>query len=226
MKRRWNAFRPDQWWALVLAILMGVLVVVGLFKGMGLNRVFEGQLIDMDYRLRLLSEWKQSERFRLAQHKTALNILGEHPLLGIGFGNFTRVFQTYKDASTPSGEISTTTENMYLMFSVETGLLGLAAALAMVSAVFWVVYKGYRVTSDGDRQDMLLTFLASSGGFLINMGTWDALNEPVVRMTFWIVTGLALTAVRQAREACVDCVDERSGGVQADDATGGAETSI
>ena len=56
------------------------------------------------------------------------------------------------------------------------------------------------MTPNGDRQDLLMAFLASGGGFLVNMGTWDALNEPVVRMTFWIVMGLALAAVRRVRE--------------------------
>lgn len=139
-----------------------------------------------------------TERFRISQYRTTLNVLKEHPLLGTGFGNFSRVFATYRDTSNymvwefPEH----TTDNMYLMVTAETGWLGLAAALALCGAVFSTVYRAYRKAPGESPGMLLLAFLAGGIGFLVNMGTWDALNDPTIRMTFWLLAGVALSVVQ------------------------------
>lgn len=135
-----------------------------------------------------------TERFRIAQYKTTLNVLEEHPLLGTGFGNFTRVFTTYRDTSNylVAEFPEHTTDNMYLMVTAEMGWLGLTATLALFGVVFCTVYRAYQRAPGESPGMLLLAFLAGGIGFLVNMGTWDALNDPTIRMTFWILTGAAL----------------------------------
>lgn len=139
----------------------------------------------------------RAERFRVSQYSTTANVLKVHPLLGIGFGNFSRVFTTYRDTSNymvwefPEH----TTDNMYLMVTAETGWLGLVATLSLFGALFYTVYKAYRKTVGEPPGVLLLTFLAGGVGFLINMGTWDALNDPTIRITFWLLVGVALSTV-------------------------------
>ncbi|OGG44066.1 MAG: hypothetical protein A3F84_28090 [Candidatus Handelsmanbacteria bacterium RIFCSPLOWO2_12_FULL_64_10] len=123
-------------------------------------------------------------------------MLQDHPFFGVGFGNFTRLFEKYKHPSTPSGYIATTTENMYLMFACETGIIGLVTALILFFALIRVIYKGYRAASPGPDKDFLLVSLGAFCGFLFNMATWDALNQPTVRMTFWMLVGLAFAQMR------------------------------
>jgi len=138
-----------------------------------------------------------TERFRVSQYSTTANVLEVHPLLGTGFGNFSRVFTTYRDTSNymvwefPEH----TTDNMYLMVTAETGWLGLVATLSLFGALFYTVYKAYRKTVGEPPGVLLLTFLAGGVGFLINMGTWDALNDPTIRITFWLLAGVALSTV-------------------------------
>jgi putative inorganic carbon (hco3(-)) transporter len=139
----------------------------------------------------------ETESFRLAQYGTTLRVLQEHPLLGLGFGNFTRLFEKYKHPSTPlviEGITPvTTTDNMYLMVACETGVLGLVSFLVLLFALAQVLYCRYRTIPPGPDRDLHLAAFAAFCGFLVNMVTWDALNQPTVRMTFWMLMGIALS---------------------------------
>ena len=84
----------------------------------------------------------------------------------------------------------------HLMFACETGILGLMAALLLFGALIRAVYKGYRSALPGPERDLLLALLASICGFMVNMVTWDALNQPTVRMTFWMLVGIAFCQLR------------------------------
>ena len=155
--------------------------------------------IGFDLNLAMHKSWERVERglnleetesFRLAQYRTALNVLKDYPLVGVGFGNLTRRFEHYRDPSTPASS-SATTDNMYLMVACETGILGLMAFLALLFCVGRSFYDQYRTTRDADDRELTLAILVMLCGFLANMMTWDALNQPTVRMTFWLLIGIA-----------------------------------
>lgn len=149
---------------------------------------------DKEYHYGSLLEY--TERFRIAQYHTVGNILKEHPVLGVGFGTFTRVFDQYKYTDNyMEREFSEhTTENMYLIFLAETGWAGLASSLALMGAILVLAFRAYGRLADSQQRHLLLAYLAGSGGLVFNMLTWDILNEPTLRMTYWILTGLALAA--------------------------------
>lgn len=152
-------------------------------------------------RVMLLLDLKETQQFRLAQYGTTLNVLRAHPLLGVGFGNFTRVFDEYKSAETPVSRVHTT-ESQFLMVACEGGLLGLAGFLAILGWILRRLIVGCRSGSadagDEDRQ-LRRAYLAAFCGILVNMLFWDALNFPAVRFVFWMVAGMgvALAARRE-----------------------------
>ena len=136
-----------------------------------------------------------TEPFRISQYRTTANVLSANPLLGIGFGNFTRVYDTYRHHSSPSTERwpARTTENMYLMIVAETGLVGLAAFLALLAAVIRSAIQQGRALSPGPERSLLLASLVAMSALLANMTTWDALNEPTVRILFWTIAGVIMS---------------------------------
>lgn len=150
----------------------------------------------------------KTEPFRLAQYRTTWHVLQEHPLLGVGFGNFTRLFEKYKHPSTPAAVAGTTavttTDNMYLMVACETGILGLISFLGFLFALAQTLYRRYRTAPSGPDRDLYLAALAAFCGFLVNMITWDALNQPTVRMTFWMLMGIVLSQGYLMRHDCGD----------------------
>ena len=150
-----------------------------------------------------------TERFRVAQYYTVGNILAVHPLTGVGFGTFTREFEKYR--YTENYMIREfpehTTENMYLMFLAETGVLGLLARLALMAAILAVVLRSWRRARPGPRRDLLWAYLASYVALSAHMMTWDILNEPTLRMVYWLWTGLALAAARLEGDSGVAVVE-------------------
>ena len=150
-----------------------------------------------------------TERFRVAQYYTVGNILAVHPLTGVGFGTFTREFEKYR--YTENYMIREfpehTTENMYLMFLAETGVLGLLARLALMAAILAVVLRSWRRARPGPRRDLLWAYLASYVALSAHMLTWDILNEPTLRMVYWLWTGLALAAAQLEGDSGVAVVE-------------------
>ena len=175
----------------VVIFLTVVLLLVPVLEGLGFKRPIHQTWTGLWSRVGQSFQIRSTESFRLAQYGTALRVLRERPLLGVGFGNFTRLFEKYKDPSTPPIHLATTTESMYLMFACETGLLGLVAVLFVFYAVIHALYGAYRAAPPGPERDLLVAALGAFSGFLLNMGTWDALNQPTVRMTFWMFVGIA-----------------------------------
>jgi O-antigen ligase len=74
---------------------------------------------------------------------SAWHMFQDHPVLGVGAGNYTRFFPEYADrASIRAGEYEGPDENhyphnLYLEIAAETGLVGLAVFVVIVFSCFW-----------------------------------------------------------------------------------------
>ena len=185
-------------WRRIIAALTVCLLLSPILEESGFLNPREQILYDLKTRFEQSRELSESEVFRISQYGTTWNIIQDHPLLGVGFGNFTRLFTKYRHELTPKGFIATTTENMYLMILSETGGLGFAAFLWMMVAVIRKVYLTHRDSVAGVGRNLLLASTGSILGFSLNMMTWDALNQPTVRIVFWMFVGIALVQVEQS----------------------------
>ena len=135
-----------------------------------------------------------NEPYRIAQYETVYGILKEDPALGIGFGNYVVEFDRIKSASLQYIHAQAkTTENMYLMIVAETGILGLVSFVAIVIYVIFCLQK--KRNNMGIESNWETAFIASIAGGLFNMATWDALNQPTMRILFWLILafGMVLT---------------------------------
>jgi O-antigen ligase len=196
-------------------VLIFLLTCTATIEGMGFGQPIQQAWCSFWLRTSRLTELSDYELFRLAQYGTTWNVLLAHPSLGVGFGNFTRQFERYKHISTPLSSV-TTTDNMYLMVTCETGLFGVATFMALLTALIRVIHTTYRRSQPLPQCDLLLASLAAIYGFLINMVAWDALNQPTVRMTFWILVGIGLSQMRLMwggnAVGVARCLPEKRGG--------------
>jgi O-antigen ligase len=155
-------------------------------------------IIDKDKTYEYNSPLEYTERFRVAQYHTVGNILDEHPFLGVGFGTYTLSFSQYKytenymEREFPEH----TTENMYLMALAETGWIGLMSRVLLMGGMMILAFRAYCSARSGVQRHLLLAYLAAAGGLAFNMLTWDILNEPTLRMSYWMFSGLALAYCR------------------------------
>lgn len=147
---------------------------------------------DKEYRYGSMIEY--TERFRIAQYYTVLNILERHPVLGLGFGTFTLSFDKYKytDNYMVREFPEHTTENMYLMSLAETGLAGLFSRLLLMGSFVVYAWKGYQREVEAKYRAGYYAYIAACSGLGLHMLTWDILNEPTLRITYWLLGGLVL----------------------------------
>ena len=174
---------------ILLFLAIPILEGIGFREPMhsGWNRLWER--VDQTF------HFSDTESYRLSQYYTTWRVLKAHPFFGLGFGNFTRQYDQYKHPDTPLTG-TTTTENIYLMITCETGIIGVVLFCFLLFKILKIVYLSYKTIPAGSAKMLLLASLSSMIGFVINMATWDALNQPTVRMTFWMVAGFALCQLK------------------------------
>ncbi len=156
------------WWGLavgagLLALAVGVLG----WGGVVLERFRQG-LFFQDL----------ATQMRLTEYANALTILRRYPLLGIGFGY------------APEVDLSVGVSSLYLTIAERMGLLGLAAFLALVGAV-WV--RALRLCREGDWASHRLALLAGLAAAL-SVGLLDHyffnLEFPHMSLFLWSVLGM------------------------------------
>ena len=138
--------------------------------------------------------------------------IARQPLLGLGIGNFTRVFmdryqntyQTRMNQYTTKANPEHTPDNMYLMFAVETGLFSLAAMLYFFCKSLAYIHRAFSTTRDRLQRLALQALFIGACGFLLNILFWDGLNQPATRILFWSLLGAACGLAQNRSEAAAD----------------------
>ncbi len=137
---------------------------------------------------------------RLAHWQAALGMLNDHPLLGVGIGNYVPVYPAYalpgwKD---PLGHA----HNYYLHVAAETGLLGLGAYLLLILACSWHSWRTLREVS-GHWQGMALGILGVLAAFAVH-SLFDNLYVHGMNMHLAILLGLIYVLSRTPEEPFVE----------------------
>ncbi len=135
---------------------------------------------------------------RLAHWQAALGMLDDHPLLGVGIGNYVPVYPGYalpgwKD---PLGHA----HNYYLHIAAETGLVGLVAYLLLILACFRHVWRALREVS-GHLQGVALGILGVLAAFAVH-SLFDNLYVHGMNMHLAVLLGLTYV-LGQTREVCL-----------------------
>ncbi len=118
LARRWLAANP-------IYLLVGLLAVVALGYG----------LIQASAVTRGLSKTTDTAAYRLDYWSATLKMVRDHPLLGVGAGNFSTYYPRYM-APTALEKVKDP-HNLFLEQWVTTGLLGLAGLLIVLGAFAW-----------------------------------------------------------------------------------------
>jgi O-antigen ligase len=199
-RARLRSSTRDQGIIVAILIVLGIALASWLMKAAGSDGWLEAQVAKVRQRAMMVapSQLRLTEPYRISQYLTTGNVLKAHPLLGVGLGNFTRVYDRYRHSSSPSREThpARTTENMYLMFAAETGITGFACALGLLGAVGKNLWRLYRRLPRGPSRDLAIASLAAVVGLSINMLTWDALYDPSIRVLFWTIIGVGLALAK------------------------------
>lgn len=130
---------------------------------------------------------------RIYVWQSTLRMISEHPILGVGAGNFRVTYPLYRSPQekkvTWKGVIYFSAHNDFLQIWAEGGTLGLICFLWMV----WVLLRlGWRLVKTIDVQRKILSagLLASIVAILVVAFFNPALQIPTTGMCFWVFAGL------------------------------------
>ena len=135
---------------------------------------------------RLAADDAGSARGRVPLMVTALEIIGDHPELGVGVNNYVAALPRYE--STFGGEWLYTVHNRYLLVAAETGLGGLAAFLWFLTGTLRRGWTGWR-RSDALLSPLALGFTAALAGQMFHMSV-DIFNSRSAVQLLWVVAAL------------------------------------
>ena len=124
---------------------------------------------------------------------TSFNIFKDHPLFGIGFGNFPEFYQRY--LKVPS-EIFGHAHNDFLNVAVNAGILGFLAFIFM-----WVVFlknllRRYKEKKEGYPKALILGGVLSVVAFLFASQFQCYYTAAICNMTLFFVLGLSESIAR------------------------------
>jgi hypothetical protein len=129
--------------------------------------------------------------------RAGLNMLKDRPVVGVGLGNFSFLYNRYKPPDAIYKAYMPVIHSVYLETLVETGILGFAVFLFFLFSALKVFIGGTR-----DAADRLLgTMLVGLAGCLVGMAFQFTLYGGKTLHYVWITLGLAVAAARLARPA-------------------------
>ena len=126
---------------------------------------------------------------RMAHWQAAWGMLHNHPLLGVGFGNYAVVYPEYALPrwDDPLGHA----HNYYLNVAAETGFVGLAAYLVLWAVAFWQGWRAVRAS-----QGMWRSVAAGLLGMLVALSAHNLFDNLFVHgMAVQVGIGLGMVAV-------------------------------
>jgi putative inorganic carbon (HCO3(-)) transporter len=128
---------------------------------------------------------------RLALWSAAGSMFVEHPILGVGYGNYRSLYDNYIPAATPN---QLDAHNLYLQFLSETGVIGSLIFTVMIVGFVRIAVKLARNSDPLHR----LVGIAMAGALLTTLihGMVDYLFNvsPQFGGLFWLVMGLGVVA--------------------------------
>jgi len=149
---------------------------------------------------RLSTKGDISLNWRLESNRLGLEMVRDHPVLGVGTGNYITEYHNYLSISPGLSRIHYGwLHNSYLQIWAENGTVGLLIFLSFVLVVFIGLLKVYLNAVDREMKILALGLLTAFTGYAVEFSGIPALGQELG----WTILGLAvalITIVRKEKE--------------------------
>lgn len=149
---------------------------------------------------RLSTKGDISLNWRLETNRMGLEMVRDHPVLGVGTGNYLTEYHNYLDISPGLSRVHYGwLHNSYLQIWAENGTIGLLIFLSFLLIVFFGLLKAYLYAVDQEMKILSLGLLTAFSGFAVEFSGIPALGQELG----WTIFGLAvalISIVRKERE--------------------------
>jgi O-antigen ligase len=168
-------------WAAVALVLIGALALIPLLRASRVPRF--ASLLDLG---------EGSTFFRLSLWRSSLRMVREHPIFGVGPGNFLAAYRTRYVLPSAWQEFNLEhPHNVYLDHWTRLGLLGVLAGM-LIQFVFWRRIRRY-----GRRDPLTLGLVGSMAALLAHGLVDNALFFPDLALSFFLLLALSQDLVEQ-----------------------------
>ncbi|MCX5783025.1 MAG: O-antigen ligase family protein [Elusimicrobia bacterium] len=128
-----------------------------------------------------------ASQLRLEQWDVGLKIIKDYPLFGAGPSNIRNIFNFYHPAKIDGQFWWGNLHNLYIHHTAERGLVGAAALLYLLGAMFALVYKAYRTQKNNYTLWAMPMFI----GFLVMNMTETSFRTALTSMTISFMIAVA-----------------------------------
>ncbi len=146
---------------------------------------------------RLHTQKNISFDWRLATYRVALEMVRDHPLLGVGTGNYLSEYHNYLDLEPGlSLYYYGWLHNSYLQIWAENGTIGLLVFLLFLFFAVFSLFAAYRRAADSEMKALTLCVLMALLGYLVEFSGIPAIGQELG----WILLGLSVAIVAVVRK--------------------------
>jgi putative inorganic carbon (HCO3(-)) transporter len=149
---------------------------------------------------RLSTKGDISLNWRLETNRLALEMVRDHPLLGVGTGNYLTEYHNYLAIRPGLSRIHYGwLHNSYLQIWAENGTIGLLVFLSFLLTIFIGLVNSYRGTVHLELKILALGLLTAFTGYAVEFSGIPALNQELGWTIFGLTVAL-ITIVRKEKE--------------------------
>jgi len=182
------------------AVLLGVLIfVIQLLPATYVDRISTLLYFLPNDNKSALQE--NSFRGRTSENLVATMMFKDHPLIGVGAGNFNANYQEYsRRLGLDSRRNPRSAHSLYLEIAAERGLVGLALFVVIVGSAYWSLWRAEKKYLLLGMKDFADTTVALSAGLTAYLTAGIFLHDSFIRY-FWVLIGIAWAALSIAEQA-------------------------
>lgn len=126
----------------------------------------------------------------------------DHPLLGIGFGEYKNILRSYFDAlGAPPGQMESHAHNQYLHMLAGTGLAGFIIYICFIFGLFKRIFQAWKNSKSPFHKGIFAGVMAALICFWIGGLTEANFDRAKVRMTFLAFSALAIAFTKISNNA-------------------------
>lgn len=140
---------------------------------------------------------------RIAIYRSSLNMIKDHPVIGVGINTFMKNYKKYKECPEYRNTVTSDyiyAHNNFLHMAGEIGLVGLGVFAWLLYMLFSVSSRIYKRLKDPYLKTVALSLIACLIAFLVNGFTESSLYYSRVAMIFWYLIGFSLSLEKFTHE--------------------------
>jgi putative inorganic carbon (hco3(-)) transporter len=130
----------------------------------------------------------------------AINMIKAHPINGIGYGTFPKMYEKYKDKRflTYDSYKYMGVHNDYLQYFAEAGIFALFAWIVFIITLLYKGLKYYFRSDDKFEKNLILGCMGAVLSYVVHAFFNDFLNIDKVAVPFWLAIGIILLIINSS----------------------------